>query len=161
MQAAEGETRPLELENFLPYRLAVLSAEVSRGLSEIYARQFQLSVPEWRIIANLGRFGPLNAGDLAERSSLDKPKVTRALQKLEARLLVQRAVETRDRRQVRLSLTRRGRTLLGEIAILARAWERQLLASLSVEDQQVLDRVITALVSRARVKRVKSPALEV
>lgn len=150
MQAVEEEERPLELEKFLPYRLAVLSAEVSRGLSQIYARQFQLSVPEWRIIANLGRFGPLNAGDLAVRSSLDKPKVTRALQKLEARSLVQRAVEARDRRQVRLSLTRRGRTLLGEIAKLALDWERQLLASLPMNDQQVLDRIIAALEARAK-----------
>jgi DNA-binding MarR family transcriptional regulator len=155
MDAAEAEARPLELEKFLPYRLAVLSAEVSRGLSQIYARQFQLSVPEWRIIANLGRFGPLNAGDLAERSSLDKPKVTRALQKLEARNLVQRAVEAHDRRQVRLTLTRRGRGLLGEIAKLALDWERQLVASLTREDRAALDRVIATLVERARSQSVK------
>lgn len=155
MQAAEAQTRPLELEAFLPYRLAILSGEVSRGLSQIYARQFQLSVPEWRIIANLGRFGPLNAGDLAERSSLDKPKVTRALQKLEARALVQRAVEAHDRRQVRLTLTRRGRALLSEIAKLALAWEHQLLASLTADDRVALERIISVLVARARSLGVK------
>lgn len=155
MQAAEAQTRPLELEAFLPYRLSILSGEVSRGLSQIYARKFQLSVPEWRIIANLGRFGPLNAGDLAERSSLDKPKVTRALQKLEARALVQRAVEAHDRRQVRLTLTRRGRALLSEIAKLALAWEHQLLASLTADDRVALERIISVLVARARSLGVK------
>mgnify|MGYP000882981664 CR=1 FL=1 len=152
MAIAEDEVRPLELEKFLPYRLAVLSAEVSRGLSQIYARKFQLSVPEWRIIANLGRFGPLNAGDLAERSSLDKPKVTRALQKLEARGLVQRAVEERDRRQVRLSLTRRGRTLLGDIARLALDWERELLAGLAADDRAAFERIMTTLAERSKRK---------
>lgn len=158
MDVADAAVRPLELENFLPYRLAILSAEVSRGLSQIYARQFQLSVPEWRIIANLGRFGPLNAGDLAERSSLDKPKVTRALQKLEARHLVQRSVEARDRRQVRLSLTRRGRAMLAEIAKLALTWERQLLASISTDDQAALDRIVGALLAQA--KRTSRPEVE-
>ena len=150
MQAAEAQARPLELAAFLPDRLAILSGEVSRGLSQIYARQFQLSVPEWRIIANLGRFGPLNAGDLADRSSLDKPKATRALQKLEARGLVQRAVEERDRRQVRLSLTRRGRTLLGEIARLALDWERDLLAGLAADDRAAFERIMTTLAERAK-----------
>ena len=150
MQTVEEEARPLELEKFLPYRLAVLSADVSRGLSQIYARKFQLSIPEWRIIANLGRFGPLNAGDLAERSSLDKPKVTRALQKLEARNLVQRAIEARDRRQVRLTLTRRGRSLLSDIAKLALDWERQLLAGLSADDRAALNRIVAVLSDRSK-----------
>lgn len=138
-------TRVIELERFLPYRLAVLSSEVSKALSRIYARDFQLSVPEWRIIANLGRFGPLNAGDLAERSSLDKPKVTRALQKLEARGYLQRAIDVRDRRQVRLSLTRRGRSVLEEIAVLALDWERQLMSHLSAQDREALGRIVSAL----------------
>ncbi len=138
----------LELERFLPYRLAVLSAQVSRALSQIYTREFSLSVPEWRIMANLGRFGPLNAGDLAEKSSLDKPKVTRALQKLEARGLVERAVEARDRRQVRLSLTRRGRSMLGQIAGLALEWEKDLLAALPAADRAALERIIQALAAR-------------
>ncbi len=145
----------LELERFLPYRLSVLAGDVSRALSQIYAREFGLSVPEWRILANLGRFGPLNAGDLAERSSLDKPKVTRALQKLEARQLVQRAVDARDRRQVRLSLTRRGRSMLGEIAALALDWERRLLAGLEADDQAALERIFGRLATRTEELRAE------
>ena len=97
------------LEDFLPYRLAVLAHTTSRELSGVYGERFGLSIPEWRVLANLGRFGPLYAGELAERSSMDKPKVTRALQRLEAGGLVQRAIDAEDRRQVRLALTRRGR----------------------------------------------------
>ena len=81
--AAEAETL-LVLEDFLPYRLAVLAHKTSRELSGVYGERFGLSIPEWRILANLGRFGPLYAGELAERSSMDKPKVTRALQRLQA-----------------------------------------------------------------------------
>ena len=106
--APEAETS-LVLEEFLPYRLAVLAHTMSRELSGVYGERFGLSIPEWRILANLGRFGPLYAGELAERSSMDKPKVTRALQRLEAGGLLRRAIDADDRRQVRLALTRRGR----------------------------------------------------
>ena len=93
--APEAETS-LILERFLPYRLAVLAHTMSRELSGVYGARFGLSIPEWRILANLGRFGPLYAGELAERSSMDKPKVTRALQRLEAAGLVRRTESALD-----------------------------------------------------------------
>ena len=145
--AAEAETL-LVLEDFLPYRLAVLAHKTSRELSGVYGERFGLSIPEWRILANLGRFGPLYAGELAERSSMDKPKVTRALQRLEAGGIVQRAVDAEDRRQVRLALTRRGRAMFREIAALALGWERQFLSPLSEAERRALDRVLTKLMRR-------------
>ena len=145
--AAEAETL-LVLEDFLPYRLAVLAHKTSRELSGVYGKRFGLSIPEWRILANLGRFGPLYAGELAERSSMDKPKVTRALQRLEAASIVQRAIDAEDRRQVRLALTRRGRAMFREIATLALDWERQLLSPLSEAERRTLDRILTKLMRR-------------
>src|SRR6202008_2256192 len=110
------------------YRLAVLAHKTSRELSGVYGERFGLSIPEWRVLANLRRSGRRYAGERPERSSMDKPKVTRALQRLEAAALVQRAVDAEDRRQVRLALTRRGRSLFREIAVLALDWEARFLA---------------------------------
>jgi DNA-binding MarR family transcriptional regulator len=123
--AAEAETL-LVLEEFLPYRLAVLAHKTSRELSGVYGERFEL----------------------AERSSMDKPKVTRALQRLEAGGIVQRAVDAEDRRQVRLALTRRGRAMFREIAALALDWERQFLSPLSEAERKTLDRVLTKLMRR-------------
>ncbi len=132
----------------MPYRLAVAAHAISRALSEVYSREFGISVAEWRVLANLGRFGPLKAGELAERSSLDKPKVTRALQRLEARGLLQRTVFSADRRQVRLALTRRGRLQFRQIAALALDWETNLLAALPPAERAIFDRVLTKIMSR-------------
>jgi DNA-binding MarR family transcriptional regulator len=148
----------LILESFVPYRLAVAAHTVSRALSGIYTREFGLSIPEWRVLANLGRFGPLNAGELAERSSMDKPKVTRALQRLEARGLTQRSIVTEDRRQVRLTLTRRGRLMFRQIAALALEWEAELLGALEPGERKALDRILTKLMRRADEMRAKRPA---
>jgi DNA-binding MarR family transcriptional regulator len=153
----EGEAT-LALEHFLPYRLAVLAHKMSRELSGVYDERFGLSIPEWRILANLGRFGPLYAGELAERSSMDKPKVTRALQRLEVGGLVQRAVDADDRRQVRLALTRRGRSVFREIAALALDWEQQFLAPLSETERSTLQRVLTKLMHRDEDRPPRSRA---
>jgi DNA-binding MarR family transcriptional regulator len=141
----------LALEAFMPYRLAVAAHAVSRALSEVYTQEFGLSIPEWRVLANLGRCGPLNAGELAERSSMDKPKVTRALQRLEARGLVQRAIVSADRRQVRLTLTRRGRLQFRQIAALALEWEAKLLGGLSSAERSTFDRVLTKLMRQVEI----------
>lgn len=143
----------LALEAFTPYRLAVAAHTVSRALSGVYTKQFGLSIPEWRVLANLGRSGPLNAGELAERSSLDKPKVTRALQRLEARGLTKRAIVTADRRQVRLTLTRRGRLQFRQIAALALEWEAELLGVLSAADRTAFGRILTRLMRQAEDMR--------
>ena len=73
------------LEEFVPYRLAVLARDVSRSLATVYSERFGLSIAEWRVLAVLAHFGAMPAGLVAERSSQDKPKVTRALQRLTAR----------------------------------------------------------------------------
>ena len=148
----------LILETFVPYRLAVAAHGVSRALSGIYTREFGLSIPEWRVLANLGRFGPLNGGELAERSSMDKPKVTRALQRLEARGLTQRSVLASDRRQVRLTLTRRGRLMFRQIAALALDWETELLGVLEPSERKALDRILAKLTRRAEEVRASRPA---
>jgi DNA-binding MarR family transcriptional regulator len=156
MDALSQAETVLELEAFAPYRLAVVADTVSRALSAVYTKEFGLSVPEWRVLANLGRFGPLNAGELAERSSMDKPKVTRALQRLEARGLTQRAVVSADRRQVRLSLTRRGRLQFRQIASLALEWEAEFLGALSDAERKGLDRILAKLLRQAEDMRAGS-----
>ena len=144
---SQGEPA-LVLEAFMPYRLAVLAHATSRALAGVYAEKFGLSIAEWRILANLGRCGPLYAGELAERSSLDKPKVTRALQRLEAAGFTQRVVGSQDRRQVRILLSRRGRSVFREIAALALEWEKNFLAPLAKGERQALERILTKLMQR-------------
>lgn len=146
----------LALEAFAPYRLAVTAHTVSRALSGVYTKEFGLSIPEWRVLANLGRCGPLNAGELAERSSMDKPKVTRALQRLEARGLTQRTIVSADRRQVRLALTRRGRLQFRQIAALALEWEAELLDVLSDVERKGLNRILTKLTRQAEDMRSRA-----
>jgi DNA-binding MarR family transcriptional regulator len=136
---------PFDLDRFLPYRLAALASAVSRTLAQVYEQRFGLSIAEWRILANLARAGRLSPGELAERSSLDKPKVTRALVRLEARGLIARTTPAADKRRAVLTLTTGGTALFSEVANLALEWEHRWLDGLSSQARQRLLAELEAL----------------
>lgn len=137
----------LDLAAFLPYRLATLADGMSRALARIYADRFDITIAEWRVIANLGH-ASLGAGALADASSLDKPAVTRALQRLERRGLIVRETPAGDRRRAMLALTPQGRALYREIAALALRWEEEVLAGFTTSERVAMDRALDKLKRR-------------
>lgn len=138
---------PLELETFLPYRLSVLSNRVSGRIARSYEKRFGLTIPEWRVMAVLGRFPGLTAAEVAERTAMDKVQVSRAVARLQrAGRIEQKAVDG-DRRAKHLSLSAAGTTVYGEIVPLAREMELQLVVSLSVAERTALDQILDKLLA--------------
>ncbi|HEY7775198.1 MAG TPA: helix-turn-helix domain-containing protein, partial [Kineobactrum sp.] len=74
--------RELQLERFLPYLVNNLADRISTGLSRIYADEYGLSIPEWRVIANLAEHGVLNAKSIVTTTGMEKSKVSRAVKSL-------------------------------------------------------------------------------
>ena len=146
----ENDGAVLELDNFLPYRLSVLNNLVSRALAEQYQARFGLSIPEWRVMANLGRAAPLSANEVAERTSMDKVKVSRAISRMHDAGLVKRETDPRDNRMVRLQLSARGKRIYEKIAPMALAWEREFLSVLSESEIAAFDRILGKLDKRIR-----------
>ncbi|MBV8193182.1 MAG: MarR family transcriptional regulator [Alphaproteobacteria bacterium] len=140
----------LELENFLPYRLSVLAQLVSQSLHDLYAGPFDLSVTQWRVMAALGRFAPLTASDVAQRTVMDKVAVSRAVAALMQRGLVERATDRQDRRRATLRLSARGRALHGRIVPLALEYEARLCQALSAEERRSFDALSDRLFARAK-----------
>jgi DNA-binding MarR family transcriptional regulator len=140
-----------DLETFLPYRLAVVAHTVSRAFSNVYAERFDLTIAEWRLLANLGASEGLTAGDIAIRSSLDKPKVTRALQSLKARGLIVRIAGKADRRQAHIRLSAAGERLFQQIVPDATAWAASLMQGLTAQQANSLADCLVALEHRASV----------
>lgn len=139
----------LDLERFLPYRLSVLANTVSRSIARLYADRFDLTIPEWRVMAVLGRFGPLTANQLSGRTAMDKVRISRAVARLLAARRLTRRVEYADRRRAHLNLSARGRAVYREIVPLARAAEARLLATLTKTERTQLLGLVQALQVRA------------
>ncbi len=140
---------PFALEDFLPYRLSIVTQTVSSALSKIYASRFDLSVPQWRVMAVLGRYEPISANEVCDRTVMDKVAVSRAVQAMLRRGLVERTVDTSDRRRSALRLSKRGWAIHNEIVPMALEYERRLLQAMTPEERASLDTLLQRLLASA------------
>ena len=141
----------LILEEFLPYRLSVLSHTISTNIARVYEKRFGVSIPEWRVIAILGRFPGLSAVEVADRTLMDKVAVSRAVTKLIKSGRIDRQFADADRRRSILNLSDEGRKVHNEIAPLALQFERELLQDISEEDYETYTSILDRLLSKARL----------
>ena len=139
----------LILEDFMPYRLARLSSTVSTTIARAYDKEFGLSIPEWRVIAVLGRFPGLSAVEVAEQTFLDKVAVSRAVTKLIKNGRVDRQFADADRRRSILNLSEKGREVHDGVAKLALNFESDLLEGLDETDIGQFNVVMDKLLEKA------------
>lgn len=118
------------LEEFLPYRLAVAAAQVSRRFSTLYETEAGLTIPEWRVMAHLGQSGAVSVRDITARVHLDKSIVSRAATRLEQSGYLRKSGHDRDQRLVALELTKAGQELMERLGKIADAYQAELLAEL-------------------------------
>lgn len=140
----------LILERFMPYRLARLSSTMSATIARAYDKEFGLSIPEWRVIAVLGRFPGLSAVEVAEQTFLDKVAVSRAVTKLIKNGRIDRQFADADRRRSILNLSEQGREVHDGVAKLALTFEDELLAGLDDADIDQFNQVMDKLLDKAR-----------
>jgi len=153
MASAKRKPTPAELlvlEDFLPYRLSILSNRVSRAIAARYAKTFDLTIPEWRIIAVLGRRPGLTAKEVAEATEMDKVAVSRAVARLTAAKRVAARADSEDARRQLLALTAVGESVHARIAPIALASEQKLLAALSGDERAQLDALLDRLLAAAK-----------
>jgi DNA-binding MarR family transcriptional regulator len=101
-----------------------LSQRISQALSSIYREEFGVSVPEWRILANLAEKGELSPSEIASQTSMDRARVTRGIKDLRAKRCLLTRRDEGDKRAYRLRLSPAGEALYRQIVPLALAWER-------------------------------------
>lgn len=134
-----------DLERYLPYRFTVLAARLSAELAKQYKTKYGISMPEWRVLLNVGYTADLSVRDIEKRVSLEKSKVSRAVTKLEAKGYLTKSVDADDRRLLKLALTEQGAELLGELIPIAESFQSQLhlvLGEHAEPLQQALDRLM-------------------
>jgi DNA-binding MarR family transcriptional regulator len=146
---AAATATPLKLEEFLPYRLNVVSSLTSQALSRIYSERYGIGVPEWRVLVTLGQYGMMTGKAIGARSHMHKTKVSRAVAILEKRKLLARRTNREDLRESVLSLTPAGLSIYQDLAPLALAFARRLTEAIEPADRVAFERAVDRLTERS------------
>jgi len=136
----------LNLDEFLTFRLTRLSNALRTNLTKRYLEEFDLSLPEWRLLALVTRFSPLRFSELTSRSSMDKGQVSRTLRQLDKRGLIKmKVVKNRGSRStealaapVVVAVTAAGKTLHKEVLPVARKRQVEFLMTLTESERVAL-----------------------
>ena len=78
-------------------------------------REYGLTEQQWRVIRVLSEHDGIDASEVAARSFLLAPSLTRILQFLEKENLVRRRLDSNDQRRSVLTLTQKGRKVFGSV----------------------------------------------
>lgn len=104
-----------DIELSLPLQL-LRAREAAMARFRPMLRSHGLTEQQWRVIRVLAACPDIDASDLARRSLLLAPSLTRILQYLEAEKLVRRADHAHDQRRAVFALTARGEQRFAQVA---------------------------------------------
>jgi DNA-binding MarR family transcriptional regulator len=93
---------------YLPLRLILVAKLIDRYIEELLGEKAQLSIPEWRVVAQLAMLKHGSVRKMARQACVDPAEVSRSAATLARRGLVQRRENPQDRRSPQFSLTAEG-----------------------------------------------------
>lgn len=135
---------PTFVPGYLLYLLAASSHEASAQF-HAHVRSQGLRVPEWRVLACLVDNDGLMVTRLAKLSLMEQSRMTRIVDQMDARGLVRRAPDEKDKRKVRVFLTAEGRGVAEQLVADARQHESRLLSVLADTDAARVKVVLQSL----------------
>lgn len=136
-----------DLESFLPYLLNQAAEATSKSFHATYKATYGMTRTQWRVLANLGKFGSMTARDICVISHMEKTKVSRAVATLETEGLLAREQSQEDRRAEILSLTDQGRAVFVDLGQRALDYDRDLRAKLGQDIAAGLDELLRRIIA--------------
>lgn len=113
--AAAGEPPLRAIERSLPLQL-LKAREAAMARFRPMLRRHGLTEQQWRVIRVLAAQGRIDATELARRSFLLAPSLTRILRHLERGRVIARSTDREDQRRALFALTRKGHALFAAVA---------------------------------------------
>lgn len=111
---AESSGSLRDFQHSLPMEL-LKAREAAMSRFRPMLRQHGLTEQQWRVIRALAAYQKIDASELARRSFLLSPSLTRILQFLERAKLIKRASDANDQRRSVFALTAKGRRIYDEV----------------------------------------------
>ena len=127
-----------QLHALISVKLNVVNVKMSRQVGQAVQKLENLRLPEWRILALLADAGALSQADIRTLIGMDKGQISRTVKTMLMSELVANEDGTSKSRNVRLSLTDKGRAVHQRVDVMMEKRNTELLATLSEEEKQSL-----------------------
>jgi len=146
----------LNVEDFPSFLFWRVANSIKSHLTGRYLEQFDITLPEWRVLGLVARLSPAPFGELVQRSSMDKGQLSRTLRLVARRGLIKTSPIPLDRRtgrsrnaaRMEVRITAKGAALCQRIVPVARRTQMLLLEMMSEEEQRTMLRVLRRLLKR-------------
>ncbi len=129
------KSKPSDLPDHLGYWLRKLSNAVSRSFAERLARH-EISVPQWVILRILFDHDTLPIKEIVTRVEVDQGSLSRTVDRLVVRGLIERKINSIDRRAAAISLSKMGRTLVPKLSAEADQNDQAFFKSLTQQNRK-------------------------
>jgi DNA-binding MarR family transcriptional regulator len=143
------------VDDYLPALLAQASQLISGEFHRVVRTQ-GVSVSEWRVLATLAGNEPLSIGRIAEITTIKQPTVTRLLDRMEAKGLVERLEKDGDRRITLVTITPAGSRMVARLIPLAREHEQRVLEPFGLQRAEALKSTLRSIVDLHRTSAVEA-----
>lgn len=143
-------TSKFDLHQYIPCQLATVSHAIMRSVASVLEDRFGISTPEWKVLAIIAEKPGLSAVTVAQLAEMDTVAVSRAVTKLLDRGLIDRELDSEDRRRSVLNLSAEGADLYEQVIPIAGELEARLLGDFTDDEKRVLEKVIRVLRSKSK-----------
>ena len=117
---------------------------VRKHIHDQAMEDFQITLAQFHILRHI-RSGLDSVSELAKTGKISRPAISRGVDSLVIKGLVNRSTDSKDRRHIQLSLTTEGETLLDELFGNNRQWMASKMISLSEADLKTIQQGLDAL----------------
>ena len=132
------------LDSYLPYLLNRAGSRIATSFSE-RVRPLGATLQMWRVLAALREKDGRRMGDLSDTTSIEVSTLTRVVDSMEKKGLVDRRRDGKDARAVLLHVTPSGRRLTQRILPIAERYEEVALAGFNAAEADKLKAALRRL----------------
>jgi DNA-binding MarR family transcriptional regulator len=130
---------------YFGYRMVLAGKLFDRRIIEILGNSGVLTLPQWRVVSQLGLIANGTVRSLADGAAVDRAEVSRATRELVRRGLVNRRENSADKRSPTFELTQAGRKCFGAIRKPISKFIEHLVDGLDRKDLEAANRVLWAI----------------
>lgn len=146
-QGPEGpQVGTLSLQDDISVLLVRAANKLTAHSSGLMRSRFGIGAIEWRMLVMLTLETDIPASRAADVVGIDKAAVSRALNGLRSRGLIDAEPAPRDPRRKTWSMTQAGRLLHDEVLVWARQRDRDMLAGIDRADQETVKTVLRLMI---------------